>query len=90
MKLAALLVSLLMAVVRCGGGEDAGVVSINGDFVTKCYNTEVIDVGAAGFRKWTMFTYWPRAEGDLKVEMLSIDLDGCIANDRGSLKWQDQ
>lgn len=90
MKLAALLVTFIVTAVRSGGSHDDGVVSINGDFVNKCYNTEVLDVGAAGFRKWTMFTYCPGGEGGLEVEMLSIDLDGCIANDHGSLKWQDQ
>lgn len=90
MKAAALLVTFLAAAVQANGSEDDGVVSIYGHFVGKCFNTQVIDIGTAGYRKWTLFTYCPRDGGYPGVEIESLDLDECIANDHGSLKWQDQ
>lgn len=90
MKLAALLLTFLAAKVRAGGGDTDDVISIHGDFFNECYNTEVIDVGAAGIEKWTVFTYCPTDRVYPGLELLSTDLDECIVNEHGSLKWRDQ
>lgn len=89
MKLATFVLAFLAATVQAKNKKYEGL-GVIGAMLNTCYNTEVIDIGSAGSRKWTLFTYCPKDRDHPEAKLQTLDLDKCIANDHGSLTWREK
>ena len=92
MKLAIMALACLAATAQATEiGDESERPRVVGALMNLCHNTEVVDVGAAGNRKWKMYTYCPRGHHDPEGSKLKVlDLDECIGNVNGHLKMRKQ